>query len=161
MIKSRFVLSLLAGVTLSAFSTAALAKNCATESEKIGLGTRVVLSDMMVAALSCRQSEPYNALMEKFKAHFQQAGDNMKDYFRRNHGSAYNYHMNNFVTKLANEASERSVQGSKREFCNKMRRTFSKIQSLNAEEFVKFVSEDEYTARYGVQACDYKVSQKN
>jgi hypothetical protein len=64
---------------------------------------------MMVAALSCDLRGQYNDAVRRFQAELVLHGRNLRGYFDRRHGKQGQARLDRFVTKMANQASSRSI----------------------------------------------------
>lgn len=90
-----------------------------TAREQAALDVRFLQTELMVAALSCGRSDfhqSYNAFVTKFGPALKLHGSALKAYFSRQYGSQGVSKLDSFATKLANEASLRSMQQAN--FCH-------------------------------------------
>ncbi len=110
----------MAGIVLGFFASEADAA-CAQASEYQAVQSRVLQTELMVGALACKQSGIYNEFIKKHDVALRAHGKAFRDYFERNYGKASGEAvMNQFVTKLANEASQGSLRVSETEFCQRV-----------------------------------------
>src|SRR3546814_1871604 len=107
----------------------ALAAKCASVADRSALETRMLQTELVVAALSCNERTRYNAFVNKFKGELGDRGKALKAFFNRAHGKDATRRLNAFVTELANEASQRTIayQG---DFCGRSEEHTSELQSL-------------------------------
>lgn len=84
---------------------------CATPEESASLKIAALQQQLMVAALSCRQTELYNRFVIAYRADLQRSDAMLQGYFQHGdpHGGMAAYHA--YKTKLANTASLRSLHG--------------------------------------------------
>ncbi len=79
---------------------------------------RHLQTELMVAALSCGREEyrsKYNTFVRRYRPALRRNGRTLRAIFKRNFGSSGKRRLDAYVTRLANEASVRSMQRS--EFC--------------------------------------------
>ncbi|MCP5365724.1 MAG: hypothetical protein H6905_10955 [Hyphomicrobiales bacterium] len=86
----------------------AQSSSCVSSAEKQALDTRVLLTELMIAGLSCGLSNQYNTFVTSFRPQLQQQGATLKALFARLHGQNAPDQLHTFVTDLANNASQRS-----------------------------------------------------
>lgn len=108
------------GVTVAAVvaavgASSAFAASCVRPIEEAALTARVVQTEMMVAALACGQQSQYNAFVVKFRDDLVTHGSTLKSLFKRVHGANAERRLATFVTRLANDASQRSREAAN--FC--------------------------------------------
>ena len=86
--------------------------------EKEAIAFRYLQTELMVAALSCGREEyrsKYNTFILRYRPALRRNGRTLRVIFKRNYGASGKRRLDDYVTKLANEASVRSLQRS--EFC--------------------------------------------
>lgn len=88
----------------------------------------------MVAALSCQQQTQYNAFVIKFRDHLVEHGRLLRGFYNRVHGGSGKRQMNAMVTRLANAASQRSMDGYAG-FCQQSSLLFAEAKSIQVTEF--------------------------
>lgn len=99
--------------------------------ERAALDVRYLQTELMVAALSCGRPDfhqHYNVFVSKFSKSLKQHANVMKNYFNRQYGKQGMKQMDSYVTRLANEASLRSMQQVS--FCEDSRVLFQRVTSL-------------------------------
>lgn len=138
-------------VTLSA--SAAYGASCATPAEKVALETRVMQSDLMVAALACGEKARYNAFVKKFQPVLVDRGKTLQAYFRRMHGGAAKRRLNSFITQLANMSSQRSLEQATL-FCAQAGDLFSQILAVEPNKLATFAALQPHATSHGVSYCD-------
>lgn len=114
--------------------------------EQTALRVRVLQSNLMVAALTCKMEGAYNATVTKFRSELTQHGRALRGYFDRAYGSKGVAKLDNLVTQLANEAASRSNK-QRGEFCSSARRVFDNVLALPADGLAGFA---EHTHELGV-----------
>src|SRR3546814_13289172 len=81
----------------------------------------------MVAALSCGARDDYNEFVLSHRPSLQKYGKAIRTEFRRRYGKAGNSKLNQFVTRLANEASARS-NADRENFCAEATASFQEAK---------------------------------
>lgn len=110
---------------------------------------RTLQSDMMVAALSCQQARGlYNSFVTDYRSELQRHGRMLKTRFKSEYGGAATKKLNNYVTRLANDAAIRYAEGGAA-YCEAARETLATLLESKAE-----------TPDLGVYAVRYAVDVK-
>jgi hypothetical protein len=89
-----------------------------TTLEKEAVAFRYLQTELMVAALSCGRQEyraKYNTFVIRYRPALKRNGRALRAIFKRNYGSAGKRRLDDYVTRLANEASMRSMRRG--DFC--------------------------------------------
>ena len=89
-----------------------------TAKEKEAIAFRYLQTELMVAALSCGRKEyraKYNTFVIRYRPALRRNGRALRAIFKRSYGSAGKRQLDDYITRLANEASVRSMQRG--EFC--------------------------------------------
>jgi hypothetical protein len=131
------------------FAAAAVAALCAFASpgaaqplnarEQAALDVRYLQTELMVAALSCGRPEfhqRYNTFVAKFGKSLKRHGSVMKSYFTREYGKQGTVQMDRYVTRLANEASLRSMQQVS--FCQDSGTLFERVTAIDTRSLESF-----------------------
>ena len=154
----RSVQSVVAAASLlSLVATPALAVKCAKNTEATALRTRMMQTELMVAALSCNQKTEYNDFVVHFRPELKQHGSALQSYFRRTYGKSGTSQLNTFTTRLANEVSQRSMKDIAA-FCGDAAKTFSTLKSLPSLQFASFVAGRPTADSHGVGVCTVEAS---
>lgn len=125
---------------------------CATPQEVEAERVRVLQTELMVAALKCRDRsdlalrERYNAFVERFTPQLVQHGKALRAYFKRQYGADHRRHMDRYITGLANTVSQ--ISDERPEFCT---RTSQRAKTLLETGLVN-VSPAEFTVTLGSTA---------
>ena len=131
----------------------AQAAACALVDEKTALDTRVLQSELMVAALTCGENARYGVFVKKFEPILVANGQALRQYFNRAYGSAGETRMNRMVTQLANTASIRSASQARAAYCASQGRLFAEVLALRTGDLPGFVSHLSYIDEHGVRPC--------
>lgn len=96
-------------------------------------------TDLMVAALYCNEKQRYNEFVRRFEPQIAAQGNTLKHLFRQTHGNAGTTALNTAVTRMANEASERTM-ADPTGFCVEHGRIFDDVLVVKPQEFTAYVS---------------------
>jgi hypothetical protein len=140
-------------VAFAGTDTAQAGSRCAQPHEERALNARILQTELMVAALQCRNSAAYNDFVVKFRDHLVSQGDSLRGMFVRQYGASANSHLNALVTRLANQASQRSMASSYG-FCQQANLLFAEAQAADAVELERIAAKTAAAAvGHGVQTC--------
>ena len=118
---SRF---LAAGLAAALLASPAVAQTCMRPAEKTAFEVRALQSQLMVAALLCKQDEQYNSFVRQYQGQLSGAWEGMSTYYRRANGAVGVRSRDNFVTELANvQQMDSRRQGSN--FCQNVAPLFT------------------------------------
>jgi len=141
-----------AAAAVSAFAGPAWAAGCALQDEIMALDTRVLQSELVVAALHCGHSGPYNAFVRKFEPVLVADGVAFRNYFNRIYGPHGEQVMDETVTRLANYAEMRSwTLGTS--YCANAAAVFGTLLSLDTSQLAIFARSRPYVRDHGVEPC--------
>lgn len=146
---SRFTALTLA-LTLAAAPV--MAEVCASPTDQDALGSRVLQSRLMVAALSCNQRPAYNAVMQSYKTIFAADGQALRSFFSRTYGNRASTELNAFATRMANDASRHSTQNV-RAFCQASDQAFQSLLSSNTSGYLMLRDKFVDPVFHGYRAC--------
>ncbi len=147
----RLMLSLCIGGMLCAGSAQA---SCALPEESAALNSRVLQTELMVAALSCGNREQYNDFVQRFHHVLKDHGDALRGYFMRTYGDEGEGELNAFITRLANQASNRSLERSEIEFCQKAAMIFHDVLEQLPWEYASYTTDYQFADAHGIERCD-------
>jgi hypothetical protein len=97
----------------------------------ISIEVRRLQTNLMVAALSCGARNDYNEFVIAHRPSLQKYGTAIRAEFRRRYGKAGDSKLNQFVTRLANEASSRS-NADRENFCAEATASFQEARVRGA-----------------------------
>lgn len=124
-------------------------KVCANERDMAALNTRVLQTELMVAALSCDERVRYNEFATNFQPVLIARADDLRAFFQKAGGSG---RMNAMVTKLANDASQAS-QKRANDYCQFAAELFEEVLRTPPQDFNGVVDKPWIAARHGFPAC--------
>ena len=152
---SRSVLkaSILAAVITAAAVTPSVAgaDNCIRHSELEPLRVRLFQTELMVAALTCQRRTDYNQVVAKFGGELASRGRSLKVIFKRLYGANSEAALNRFVTRLANEASLRSLRTA--DYCGGAEALFTKTLELKPHMLAGFAATQSFGDGHGFGVC--------
>jgi hypothetical protein len=146
-------LVLLAAAAAMAPADRAQAAMCAIPSERAGADARVLQTELMVAALTCGQRNRYNGFVKKFQPQLVANGKALRRYFRRVHGGRGEARVTRFVTRLANEASARSLVDGTQAYCASVSSLFDEVMAIDPKDFQAFVARLPSAHSHGIESC--------
>lgn len=129
------------------------AKDCAMPEEIYAVNLRSLQSSMMVAALSCGQQDAYNRMIKKYHKDFAVGGKTLKNYFERLYGGKYEYQLNLFITKLANNATIYSMKTDPDLYCKETDKEFRKIITARKKQLRRYTEDKKYTSLHNFKEC--------
>jgi hypothetical protein len=128
------------------------AQVCASQTDMAALNTRVLQTELMVAALTCGQRDNYNEFATHFRQTLVRQGKNLRSLFSRAYGGSANKKLNTFVTRLANDASQRSMT-IRNGFCLFAEDLFDEAISTPTGEFSQLLLKPWLRSRHGFAPC--------
>jgi len=143
----------MAAVLATALATpcAAETEDCIKRAEVEPLKVRLFQTELMVAALTCKRRGDYNLVMAKFGRELASRGRSLKVIFKRLYGPGAEPALNRFLTRLANEASLRSLHTA--DYCNGAGALFAKTLELKPHMLAGFVSSQSFSDDHGFGLC--------
>ena len=128
------------------------ARACAGSGELAALQSRVLLSDLMVSALSCNEQPRYNAFVTKYKTDLGKQGALLQEFFRRAYSGSGRPQMNRFVTDLANNSSNYSLEHIGL-YCQETAKEFDELLSGKQSSLAAYAASQPYANIHGVAPC--------
>ena len=111
-------------------SSSVYAASCVAPRDRDSQTVRALQSRLMIAAFSCNARADYNRFVKRYQPHLAYHGNGLRKYFRKKHGRAHQRALNKFVTRLANGASQASINNRSR-FCADSRAIFAELGSAS------------------------------
>jgi hypothetical protein len=87
------------------YAAAATASGCARPADMNALKTAAMQQRLMVAALSCGETQSYNQFVRTYQTELQNSDKNLQAYFRRVNGKTGTADYHAYKTRLANSSS--------------------------------------------------------
>jgi len=155
------ILSGLLAVTLALGPVAAQAQPCMNPAEKAAFDVRALQTQLMVAALNCRDErhdDKFNQFISRFQRDLTGYSTNLRSWFRRAHGGGSERELNSYITDLANMQSQYSSrQGSA--YCARVAPLFQQALALNsARELPVLAGQQSLPQPLNVTACDVRAA---
>lgn len=142
---SRSILSSVAALALAALPVAGAAATCFTPAETTAVHVRILQSELMVAALACRDSNPelamiskYNAFVNRHSVGLVSQNRVLERHFEKHYGKQSKRRMDTLLTAIANDASKRSMTP---DFCGGSSDLFGLISTMEWPQLVRLSSE--------------------
>ena len=126
-------------MTLALAPRIAAGADCFTETEWRAAHVRVLQTELNVAQLECgnvagaNYDTQYKGFIDKFKDRLKADALLLRAHFKRLFGKSYETEMDKFVTKLANDASDRSMKDLK--FCANSAGLFTNAIAIDVPNF--------------------------
>jgi hypothetical protein len=108
---------------------------CVSAKERTAMRVRVMQTELMVAALSCRAvpgrdfTGHYNSFIKSHGERLVDHGQVLQSYFKTHYGADFRRRLDAFVTALANDASRRSMNSTT--FCDESVQLFQEVAGLD------------------------------
>lgn len=125
---------------------------CVSSAERSALNVRVLQTELMVAALTCGQQNRYNAFITKFKSALKVRGQTLRQLYNREYGTAATQRLDEFITRLANEASHRSLKQGPT-YCTTAAVQFTQAMHYEPRELESMTSTLSSNGQHGIGAC--------
>ena len=106
------------------WAAAATASGCARPADLNALRTAAMQQRLMVAALSCGESQSYNNFVRSYQKELQDSDKNLQTYFRRVNGRTGTADYHAYKTRLAN-ASSMAVINDMTGYCSSAKASFA------------------------------------
>lgn len=145
---------MLAAALATGVVTPSVAKTetCVKLSEVEPLSARLFQTELMVAALTCQRRQDYNRVIAKLGGELAARGKALKSVFKRLYGKNAEQSLNRFVTRLANEASLRSLRTTG--YCDGANALFGQALNLKPHMLSGFVARQPFSNRHGLGVCE-------
>ncbi len=138
----RRILWPLVALAAAALPAAGVVAACYTPAEATAVHVKMLQSELMVAALACRESNPELGMIDQYNRFVHQHSDRLvshsrvlQSHFQNRYGAQHRRQLDSFVTALANDASKRSMT---ERFCDRAAGLFSEISVLERRDLERF-----------------------
>ncbi|MCC6920294.1 MAG: hypothetical protein IT548_13925 [Alphaproteobacteria bacterium] len=131
-------------------AAAAAKSTCVSGASETALQLRTVQTELMVGALSCGATPRYNEFVKANQPALMAGHTQLSKFFDKSRGGQRA--MNAFITKLANDASIRSVQDIAK-FCQESGWLYDAILSPKRGDLAGFVAPLWVAQRHGFTSC--------
>lgn len=133
----------------------ALSLVCPSTAEQHALNVRVLQTKLMVSALSCNAKPKYNSFVKRFHRELVPHGKNLRRLFHRSYGKRARYHLNKFITRLANDESAVRVSSGS-QYCQNAQALFARVLSANNGYMTALANQMPFSGSHGVASCPAK-----
>lgn len=144
--------SLTVAVCVAATAASAGSPRCESARDAVALKARAVQTELMVGALSCGDQQRYNSFVRTFRGQIIAQGSSLRALFERAYGGGGKRKLNDFVTRLANDAAMRSAN-SKDTFCASARLLMSTALATPPGNFETMVQTAAPRIRHDFAGC--------
>ena len=134
------------------------AASCYTQAEASAVQVRMLQSELMVAALACRDSNPELGMVSQYNEFVHRLGDRLvshsrvlQAHFQKVYGADGRRRLEAFVTALANDASKRSMTSAG--YCESAEELFKEVDVLDRRELERFSAAHAATLGEPVATC--------
>ncbi len=131
---------------------------CVSPKDREALSMRLLQTELMVAALSCQRKSDYNTFVRRFETELVDHGKTLKRLFKRTYG-AKTRQLDSFVTRLANQASQRSLQ-HRSKYCEKSDALFSAVMATEPRVLIALADRQTFSDSHGIAACTRRTADK-
>jgi hypothetical protein len=125
------------------------ASTCVTGKDEAALQTRLVQTDLMVAALTCKKNPQYNAFVTRHQKELMKTHQTLRGFFKKRGGEEA---LNEFFTRLANDSSKRSIANVKA-FCENATIMYEGALGAEVSSFTNFAVVQPVSKLHGFVAC--------
>jgi len=154
---TRRILSSLAALAVAVLPVSEAWSACYSPTEATAVHMRMLQSELMVAALACRDSNPELAMITKYNAFVNRHSTGLvsqnrvlERHFDRNYGPQGKRRMDTLLTALANDASKRSMTS---DFCGGAASLFGMISVMEWPQLLRFAGERANGSTEAIASC--------
>ena len=145
---------------LGSFAAGEAAAVCVNESQRAALNMRMLQTELMVAALTCDRKDSYNAFVRKHEVELVSSGKQLRKFFAATYGGQGQRNLDGFITRLANEASQRSLV-DRASYCPTAEKLYSNVLTTALQHVWRVASEQPFSDGYGIPTCATRVAEKD
>jgi hypothetical protein len=147
---SHFSAVLCLGITASPVAVLA-DTTCHHSLDEKSIYMRSLQTGLMVSALTCNDSPQYNEFIHRFQPVLARDAKQLQSYYNHQAGGAEE--LNSFVTHLANDESQRSLQMGSADYCANAAVLFQNVLALQPEQLEDFAATQPIIPDAPVHAC--------
>lgn len=150
----RVILGAVGIATSMGIAGSALAASCATPTEIKAFQTRMLQTELMMAALACGEADRYNQFIRRFTPELTNGGNVMRSYFSRAYGgNAGATKLNAVMTSYANESSRDRTAVGDAVFCARASDMFVSVLQVPGPQMVHQAGLTSNASRHGLAEC--------
>ena len=105
---------------------------CKRNADEKAIYVRSLQTNLMVAALTCNDSGPYNDFIHQFQSILMKDSKQLQSFYTHTRGKNGANELNSFVTQLANDESQKSIQTAG--YCDSANQLFTAVLALPPEQ---------------------------
>jgi hypothetical protein len=158
----RSVAACAVALSVAAGSVAVRAADCYSPAERSAVEVRMLQSELMVAALACRDSNPelgmiagYNDFVKRLSDRLVHNSKLLQAHFKKEYGASGEHRFEAFETELANAASKRSMASSS--YCQSSAVLFREIAVLQARDLEQYSAQHATGLGLPVETCTAEI----
>jgi hypothetical protein len=152
-----FKKTIVAAVAMTTFMAGQASALCVSDNERQAMTMRVLQTELMVAALTCGQQGAYNRFINQFEGELVTRGKTLRSAFQRLYGGKGQSRLDGFVTRLANEASQRSI-GDRDGFCPRASALFDVVLKTPSAGLIAVAEQQPFGDAHGATECTTRVA---
>lgn len=133
-------------------AAASAASSCVTGKDEMALQTRLLQTELMVSALTCKQTTKYNDFVKLHQKELMKAHTQLRTFFNKKYGKAGGDELNSFITRLANDSSKRSIKNVKL-FCETTTVVYDGALAAPSAHFGEFAALQPVSQLHGFVPC--------
>ena len=131
---------------------------CKHSADEKSVYVRALQTNLMVSALTCNISDQYNTFIHQFQPVLIKDAKQLTSYYKKRHGKTGTTELNAFVTHLANDDSQHSIQVGQTEYCDAAAKLFTAVLALKPNEIEDYATTQDVPPDAPVKACAKPVS---
>lgn len=137
-------------------STTVYAGPCVSGPDQDSMRVRMLQTELMVAALSCDRRDGYNAFVTRFENELVGYGTTLRRFFGREFGTRSAQMLNRFITRIANETSQRS-SATGHGYCKQAKALFERVEATVPGGLIRVARNQEFAELHGFAPCSTDV----
>lgn len=134
-------------------AAASAASSCVAGKDEMALQTRLLQTELMVSALTCKQTTKYNDFVKMHQKELMKAHTQLRSFFNKKYGAKVGGdELNSFITRLANDSSKRSIKNVKL-FCETTTVVYDGALASPSAHFGEFAALQPVSQLHGFVPC--------
>lgn len=121
---------------------------------------RVMQTELMVAALTCGYQQSYNKFVRKYEGELVSHGKKLRRFFDVAYGRQGQRKLDGFVTRLANETSQRSLN-DRASYCPAVGKLFSTVMQTAQQNLWRLANELPFSNAHGIPTCEVRMADRD
>lgn len=129
---------------------------CVSPEEMSALEARILQTELMVAALTCKNHQLYNNFVRSHSVELQSMDLQLRNMFARISRSSKGDNLGQLVTRIANESAIRAAN-SRDAYCQEMDAVFDLSRAARPGQLASLTEAQPSNRRHNVQTCQAQV----